>query len=48
MYEKYDAIDGGTGSGGEYVAQTGFGWTNGLAARWAVRYDFSTLEEPRF
>jgi hypothetical protein len=32
MYEKYDAtILGEGGDGGEYVPQTGFGWTNGLA-----------------
>lgn len=31
MYEKYDAEHPGeTGGGGEYQAQTGFGWTNGV------------------
>ena len=31
MYEKYDAfVPGEGGGGGEYMAQTGFGWTNGL------------------
>ncbi|XP_013200112.1 trehalase isoform X1 [Amyelois transitella] len=31
MLEKYDAtIFGGFGGGGEYVVQTGFGWTNGV------------------
>ncbi|XP_048486687.1 trehalase isoform X2 [Plutella xylostella] len=31
MLEKYDAtIFGGLGGGGEYVVQTGFGWTNGV------------------
>nr|XP_026492892.1 trehalase-like isoform X2 [Vanessa tameamea] len=31
MLEKYDAtIFGGYGGGGEYVVQTGFGWTNGV------------------
>ncbi|KAJ2940978.1 hypothetical protein O0L34_g13104 [Tuta absoluta] len=31
MLEKYDAtIFGGVGGGGEYVVQTGFGWTNGV------------------
>ncbi|XP_049881795.1 trehalase-like isoform X2 [Pectinophora gossypiella] len=31
MLEKYDAtIFGGIGGGGEYVLQTGFGWTNGV------------------
>lgn len=29
MWEKYD-IDGQIGSGGEYVPQAGFGWTNGV------------------
>lgn len=28
---QYDALRlGGSGGGGEYVPQTGFGWTNGL------------------
>ena len=32
MYEKYSALmPGRTGSGGEYIPQTGFGWTNGVA-----------------
>nr|QIJ96703.1 trehalase 2 [Glyphodes pyloalis] len=31
MLEKYDATRfGGFGGGGEYVVQTGFGWTNGV------------------
>ncbi|XP_059051470.1 trehalase-like [Achroia grisella] len=31
MLEKYDAtISGGFGGGGEYVVQTGFGWTNAV------------------
>ncbi len=31
MYEKYDAlVPGQGGGGGEYVPQTGFGWTNGV------------------
>ncbi|XP_032524853.2 trehalase isoform X1 [Danaus plexippus] len=31
MLEKYDAtVFGGFGGGGEYVVQTGFGWTNGV------------------
>jgi alpha,alpha-trehalase len=31
MYEKYDStIYGSTGGGGEYIPQTGFGWTNGV------------------
>lgn len=32
MYEKYDAyVPGQYGGGGEYVPQSGFGWTNGAA-----------------
>eukprot|EP00051_Salpingoeca_urceolata_P019950 m.295016 g.295016 ORF g.295016 m.295016 type:complete len:659 (-) comp19510_c0_seq5:122-2098(-) len=35
MYEKYNAFEPGTGGGGgEYVPQTGFGWTNGVALEW--------------
>lgn len=31
MYEKYDVEEcGKAGGGGEYVAQTGFGWSNGV------------------
>jgi alpha,alpha-trehalase len=31
MHEKYDALKlGGTGGGGEYVPQIGFGWSNGV------------------
>lgn len=31
MFEKYNAIEEGeSGSGGEYTAQKGFGWTNGI------------------
>lgn len=45
MHEKYDirAI-GATGSGGEYVPQVGFGWTNGLALDLLVRYNFASLD----
>lgn len=32
MFEKFNASDiNAAGSGGEYVVQTGFGWTNGVA-----------------
>jgi neutral trehalase len=32
MYEKYDVdVMGMGGGGGEYIPQTGFGWTNGVA-----------------
>ena len=47
-YEKYDAVNGGSGGGGEYMPQTGFGWTNGVAVRLAARYDFETLESSVF
>lgn len=38
IHEKYDctSINGERGSGGEYVPQTGFGWTNGTAL-WMMR-----------
>ncbi|XP_072945752.1 trehalase-like isoform X2 [Epargyreus clarus] len=39
MLEKYDAtIFGGFGGGGEYVVQTGFGWTNGVIMSLLHRY----------
>lgn len=39
MLEKYDAtIFGGFGGGGEYVVQTGFGWTNGVIMALLNRY----------
>ncbi|KAL4712563.1 hypothetical protein ACJJTC_007579 [Scirpophaga incertulas] len=39
MLEKYDAtIFGGYGGGGEYVLQTGFGWTNGVIMSLLNRY----------
>nr|ANC68249.1 membrane-bound trehalase [Cnaphalocrocis medinalis] len=39
MLEKYDAtIFGGIGGGGEYVLQTGFGWTNGVIMALLERY----------
>lgn len=31
MHEKYDAVSGRGGLGGEYEPQTGFGWSNGVA-----------------
>jgi alpha,alpha-trehalase len=39
LYEKYrnDAY-GERGEGGEYVVQTGFGWTNGLALYYLSLY----------
>lgn len=39
MLEKYDAtILGGLGGGGEYVVQTGFGWSNGVVMSLLNRY----------
>uniref|UniRef100_A0A7S2WW33 Trehalase n=1 Tax=Rhizochromulina marina TaxID=1034831 RepID=A0A7S2WW33_9STRA len=38
MYEKYDAMAPGEyGGGGEYVPQSGFGWTNGVALEFIMR-----------
>ncbi|KAG6446640.1 trehalase isoform X1 [Manduca sexta] len=39
MLEKYDAtIFGGLGGGGEYVVQTGFGWSNGVIMAFLNKY----------
>lgn len=39
MYEKYDAtVVGEGGGGGEYIPQTGFGWTNGVILDYLARY----------
>jgi alpha,alpha-trehalase len=32
LHEKYDIESAGIGTGGEYAAQIGFGWTNGVTA----------------
>lgn len=45
MYEKYN-VTGPPGhrcSGGEYTPQSGFGWTNGVALDFMVRYNFTSL-----
>ena len=44
MFEKYDAVDGGSGGGGEYAPEEGFGWTNGVTARFSIQYDFTDEE----
>ena len=44
MFEKYDAVDGGSGAGGEYAPETGFGWSNGVTAKFALEYDFEGHE----
>ena len=38
-------VDGGSGGGGEYAPEEGFGWTNGVSAKFAVDYDFEDLDE---
>ncbi|XP_023026879.2 trehalase [Leptinotarsa decemlineata] len=39
MFEKYDALSSGEyGGGGEYIVQTGFGWTNGVALSFINEY----------
>ncbi|KAH7388450.1 hypothetical protein KP509_16G076300 [Ceratopteris richardii] len=46
MLEKYDAtVCGGTGGGGEYELQTGFGWTNGVVLSLLNDLEL-TLEDP--
>nr|AEW67359.1 trehalase [Coptotermes formosanus] len=50
MYEKYDAtFPGGHGSGGEYVNQIGFGWTNGVILELLEKYSqLLTVEDDVF
>jgi len=44
MFEKYHGDDlGRTGTGGEYIPQTGFGWTNGVAL-WLSKLHFAKTE----
>jgi len=39
MFEKYNSLDiGRTGGGGEYTAQSGFGWTNGVVFEFLERW----------
>lgn len=39
FFEKYMCNDpGSTGNGGEYVPQTGFGWTNGTIIDFAIKF----------
>jgi alpha,alpha-trehalase len=43
MHEKYNGLIAGVyGTGGEYSAQVGFGWTNGVTLDWIRRY-YSTI-----
>ncbi|XP_046959382.1 uncharacterized protein LOC124529618 [Vanessa cardui] len=49
MFEKYNAeIPGHEGSGGEYLVQDGFGWTNGVILELLQRYgkDMTLVENP--
>jgi alpha,alpha-trehalase len=40
MFEKYNASElGDIGSGGEYVPQLGFGWSNGVLLRFLTEYE---------
>nr|XP_049699955.1 uncharacterized protein LOC110379190 [Helicoverpa armigera] len=39
MFEKYSCVQPGeNGSGGEYIVQSGFGWTNGIVLELLQRY----------
>ena len=41
MYEKYNATrPGGSGSGGEYNVQVGFGWSNGVVLKFLTQYAY--------
>jgi len=45
LVEKYDVIDlGRSGGGGEYPAQDGFGWTNGVTKRLLALYPGPTCD----
>ncbi|XP_068914433.1 trehalase-like isoform X3 [Tenebrio molitor] len=45
MFEKYDAeVPGQYGGGGEYVIQSGFGWTNGVVLEFIDRF-FTTSKK---
>ncbi|XP_033213975.1 trehalase-like [Belonocnema kinseyi] len=46
MFEKYDSvIPGAHGGGGEYVVQSGFGWTNGVVFELLDIYCFATSND---
>lgn len=46
MHEKYNAFQSKrAGSGGEYVPQVGFGWTNGVALVLLVRNNCASTHE---
>ena len=50
LFFKYDAtLPGGHGTGGEYVNQIGFGWTNGVIMELLDKYSqLLTLEDDVF
>lgn len=46
MFEKYDAVKPGFyGGGGEYVVQSGFGWTNGVVFEFLDIYCSATSDD---
>lgn len=45
LLEKYDVCEDRPGGGGEYPAQDGFGWTNGVAAALAALYPETLITE---
>ena len=46
MFEKYDATSiGHPGGGGEYEVVTGFGWSNGIALSWLLKYGSELVDE---
>ncbi|KAM0675554.1 hypothetical protein GVAV_000920 [Gurleya vavrai] len=49
FYEKYNCEKtGSTGGGGEYVPQTGFGWTNGTALSFILKFKDDLAKENKF
>ena len=50
LFFKYDAtVPGGHGTGGEYVNQIGFGWTNGVILELLDKYSqLLTVEDDIF
>jgi alpha,alpha-trehalase len=46
LREKYDIESGRAAGGGEYVLQTGFGWTNGVLARLMAEYPDAAASAP--
>ncbi|XP_067929762.1 trehalase-like [Watersipora subatra] len=46
MFEKYDAVNGKAGQGGEYEVQVGFGWSNGVILDFLNLYPDMVLDDP--